>query len=377
MTIRKLTSIILTMVMLISISVISVSAYDATIAESETISVSAAYDAAYTVKFVPAENATLVFESLADGVDTFCELYDENDELVFYSDDNDLGLNFFIEYEFEEGKTYYFNIYSYEEDAVIFDVVLRCSHSFTDDTCDNCGVVCDHSTDKSIFAVCDCGYAYGGADIKCGDTVTVDYALQPVVFRFIPEESGAYIFSSSSEESDPYCDICDASKIPFGGSDDFADTLDFLLYAELEAGETYYYMIADYDENVTFDVTLTKSVHTAKDGTEHRVEYHEYAMGTCQEMEYSEGLYCPECEEYIAGHIETGYGIHEDFDWDNICDYCGEEMYEEDTVIPVLDDLLDFMIRTIEFFEDVLFTLLSLFGISESDFSCNIFDYII
>lgn len=377
MTIRKLTSIILTMVMLISISVISVSAYDATIAEYETISVSASYDSAYTVKFVPAETETLIFESLAEEIDPFCEVYDENDELVFYSDDTYYSLNFSIEYEFEEGKTYYFNIYSYEDEATTFDVVLRCRHSFTGDTCDNCGAVCDHDASESSFGLCDCGYSYDGADIKCGDAVTVDFTTKPVVFRFVPEESGAYILSSSSEEADPYCDLYDASRIPFGYSDDFAEDIDFLLYAELEAGETYYYMIADYDENVSFDVTLTKAVHTAEDGAEHSVEYHEYTMGTCQEMEYSEGLYCPECEEYIAGHIETGYGIHEDFDWDNICDFCGEEMYDEDNVIPGLDGLLDFIIRAVEFFGDVLFTLLSLFGISESDFSCNIFDYII
>ena len=105
MTIRKLTSIILAIVMIISISVITVSAdYDAVIAENETVVISASFEEAATVKFVAAETKKLALKS--DSYDIFCTVYDENYERLelLYSD----GAS--IEYEFEAGKTYSYTV---------------------------------------------------------------------------------------------------------------------------------------------------------------------------------------------------------------------------------------------------------------------------
>ena len=84
MTIRKLTSIILTMVMLVSISVITASAadFDAVIAENETMQVSASFDKTATIKFVSAESKTLALKSENLEEYGFCDLYDENEEFL-------------------------------------------------------------------------------------------------------------------------------------------------------------------------------------------------------------------------------------------------------------------------------------------------------
>ena len=99
---------------------------------------------------------------------------------------------------------------------------------------------------------------------------------------------------------------------------------------------------------------LSKAVHTAEDGAEHPIEYHDSHWGTCQEMTYTDGLYCAECGEYIEGHLEYGYGWHEDEDADYICDLCGEIMIEDLFLYSDFSFLFDIMIEFLEFIEKVI-----------------------
>ena len=362
MTIRKLTSIILAIVMIISISVITVSAdYDAVIAENETVAISASYKEAATVKFVAAETKKLALKS--DSYDIFCTAYDENHERLgwLYSD----GAS--VEYEFEAGKTYYFEIMTYSMKVVTINITLECAHSYVGDTCEWCGKVCDHNTEISYLKICECGYAFCGTDIKCGDTVSVSGSDS--VIRFVPEETGAYILRSDSEDNDPACDLfCGTEYVDF--ADDFGYDWDFVLFAELEAGVTYYYYIIDYGYEAAgaFNVTLSKAVHTAEDGAEHPIEYHDFYWGTCQEMTYTAGLYCAECDEYIEGHLEDGYGWHDDLNEDYICDLCGEIMIEDLLFYSDFSIIFDIMIEFLIFIEEVITVMFEIFGIDENDF---------
>ncbi len=381
---KKILAIILSFVMLVSVLSVSASAADAFDADyeigfGEKISISVPYyDEGYCtfVKFVPDETRELVFKSLADSdvSDPYCELYSADGEFLWSADD-DVFLNFELTYEFIQGETYYFAIADYMSDSVV-DVTLECKHFYADDTCLFCGYVCDHATEGRFAGICECGSAFGGIILEPGEE-TVTYEGADLYYKFVPEEDGIYVVKSNAgEDADPYCELYSADCEFLDSADDSAEDYNFTLFYEFTAGEVYYFLIYDYNETAEWKMTLEKAVHTTEDNEEHILVISEEVVGTCQEMSYSKGLYCPECDIYVEGHEELGYFDHEDFDWDNLCDFCGENLYE-DVVVPDFGEFLDFIIRTIEFFENVLFTLLSLFGISESDFSCDILNYII
>ncbi len=364
MTIRKFTSILLTMVMLVSISVITASAaYDAVIAENETVQVSASFDEIAVVKFVPTESKTLTFKSEMIETYAFCTLYDENNEWYESSEGSLIDMNFAITYDFEAGKTYYFDIRTYSDDVVTFNVTLECAHSYVGDTCENCGNVCDHNTDINLIRVCECGSVFDGTDIACGDTVAVSGENEIVVFRFVPEETDAYIFRSNGPDADPYGLIFFGKQF-YEGNDDFGEGYDFLVFAELTAGEAYYFLVEEYN-GAPYEISLTKAVHTAEDGSEHTVEFHDYNFGTCKEIVYTPGLYCAECDKYIEGHLAEGFGFHDDYDWDGYCDYCDQFLYvtEDDSLIDLVSDFLESLIGVIEFFRDFFVTLFTTLGI--------------
>ena len=113
---------------------------------------------------------------------------------------------------------------------------------------------------------------------------------------------------------------------------------------------------------MSYDVMLTKAVHTADDGSEHDVEYHDWYYGTCQEITYTEGIYCPECDEYIEGHLEDGYGYHEDWDYDGMCDYCGESLQGE-SLIDIIFDFLDEFLAALQGIFDFIIELLDTVGV--------------
>ena len=365
MKIRKFIAIILTMVMLVSISVITVSAsYEASIAENETVTVSVSLENSCTLKFVPTEDKTLALTSDYDESILLCYVYDENNEFVAWSYTNIADTRFNLVYDFEAGKTYYFEINTYTEEAVTFDVTLGCAHSYTDGICDNCGNLCDHSYGYSRIKLCDCGYAYGGEDIACDETVAISAETPATVFRFIPEESGNYIFRSDAPDGDPMVYLFSGNDV-VNANDDFSDSYDFLIFCELTAGEAYYFYVDNYMES-DYEVSLTKAVHTLDDGTEHEVEFYESEYNvTCQEIVYTDGIYCPECDEYIEGHLEEGYGWCEDNDFDDYCDYCGESMYisDFDEIVDLFFEFLDALLADIQEIFDFITGILITVGV--------------
>ncbi len=310
--------------------------YDYEIELGETITVSAPnYDKnefAY-IKFVPETDGRFILESNADeDIDPVCELYDANMEYLSDNDDcNDL--NFCMEYDFTAGETYYFAVAVYSYTAE-FDVSLICGHSYENGVCGTCQKVCDHEiTDKNPCA-CECGEVFNGEDFSVGDEKEF-YAENfgdQVYFRFIPDESGIYIFESvsDSDSSDPSCILYDSYFEQLKTSDD-VNGYDFFLICDLEAGETYYFEVFNFIKDEMCTLKLSRAVHTADDGSEHELEIVEEIDSTCIEHGFTEGLYCPDCEEYTWGHEEKELADwHNDYDGDDICDDCGEPIVYED-----------------------------------------------
>ena len=282
------------------------------------------------VKFVPEKSGKYVIRAESDEVDTAACLYDSNGEELFgeYWDDTDGGYDFRLEYEFEAGKEYYLNVYTYSENAEAFDLIIECGHSYEDGACVVCGGICSH-TEADFLGYCLCGELFIGKDIKDGDEFELVSESSDDIFwfRFTPGVSGTYSFKSVSEEADPDCFLYDAAGEQIGESYDVSG-MDFDLVYCFEAGETYYFDAHNCYEEGSFKVTLNRLTHTADDGSVHTdIESVDETYSNCTEHGYTNGLYCNECEEFISGHEEKELdkGNHIDDDFDETCDLCGKE----------------------------------------------------
>ena len=361
---KKLISITLSILLAFSLLVLPVSAEDlfddaVELALGEKITFDFTYDVFEKyIKFVADKTMTVsVSSETADEKDPYCMVYDADGVDIAYADDSVTGYDFICKFEVTEGETYYILVGLYNFETATTVVSLACGHAYTDGICDYCGNVCDH-TELGFLKTCECGYAFEGIDIDSGDTVHIS-GSNAVVLRFVPEETGAYILRSDAENNDPVCEIfCGTEYIDF--ADDFGYDLNFVFFAELEAGVSYYYYVHDYsdEDEISFNVTLSKAVHTAEDGAEHPLEYHDYYWGNCQENAYTEGIYCAECSEYIEGHLEDGYGWHQDYDNDEKCDFCGAEMIYEDYPETEINEIVSLFIELIReiisLFEDLI-----------------------
>ncbi|MBE6771578.1 MAG: hypothetical protein E7547_05475 [Ruminococcaceae bacterium] len=288
------------------------------------------------VKFVPEKSGKYIFRTESDGVDTGAFLFDSNGEEIFgeYQDDTEESGDFRLEYEFEAGKIYYLNIYTYSDSAETFALVIDCGHNFDDGTCVICGKNCDHSK-IAFLGYCPCGEKFLGKDINDGDEFELENAAETEIFwfRFAPEVSGFYSFKSVSENADPDCILYDADGEWVFYSNDVNGS-DFDLIYCFEAGETYYFDAHNCYPEGTFTVSVNRIIHTSDNGTEHTdFDYVEGTYSNCTEHGYTNGLYCNECEKFVYGHEELPLdeGYHVDDNFDETCDLCGKEnIWEEE-----------------------------------------------
>ncbi len=282
------------------------------------------------VKFVPEKSGKYIFRTESDGVDTGAFLFDSNGEEIFgeYQDDTEESGDFRLEYEFEAGKIYYLNIYTYSDSAETFALVIDCGHNYEDGTCVICGKNCDHSK-IAFLGYCPCGEKFLGKDINDGDEFELENAAETEIFwfRFAPEVSGFYSFKSVSENADPDCILYDADGEWVFYSNDVNGS-DFDLIYCFEAGETYYFDAHNCYSEGTFTVSVNRIIHTSDNGTEHTdFDYVEGTYSNCTEHGYTNGLYCNECEKFVYGHEELPLdeGYHVDDNFDETCDLCGKE----------------------------------------------------
>ncbi len=310
--------------------------YNYEIRLNETITVFAPLydldDYAY-IKFVPQKDGVYALKSFDnDERDPICVIFDADMEYLDENDDYN-GVEFFAEYEFTAGKTYYFGVSVYSEEADI-NVTLVCVHDYEDGICTKCSKECNHELTELKPFSCECGEVFAGKDISAGAELEHDCAEldnEKRWYRFVPEESGVYVFDSITVPgviSDPRADLLNEFGEWLDYNDDYDGSLDFKLFYSFEAGETYYLEVFNAYLDSSFTVRLEKFTHTADDGSKHSdVEIIDETYSNCTEHGYSKGIFCNECEEFVLGHEEylLDEGCHPDDDGDETCDLCGKE----------------------------------------------------
>ena len=135
-----------------------------------------------------------------------------------------------------------------------------------------------------------------------------------------------------------YAEIYNEMGENLASNDDFGDSMDFIIWYEFVAGGTYYFEINTFYDNSDVEFSFVDAVHTADDGSEHPLVYTDEECGTC-----------------------------EDYDGDDICDYCGEPMYEdEDTTDDTCEDCgmvhINFFSEIICFFTRIINFIKNLFA---------------
>ncbi len=282
------------------------------------------------VKFVPRKSALYKLKANSDELDTYCYLYSSTsgEECLASADDSGESTDFVIEYDFEEGETYYFHVGVFSDQEQKFEIYLECGHVFEGESCIICGKVCDH-TEIGFLGFCLCGKVFLATDLKEGDEYELERESYDDIFwfRFIPEISGTYSFKSVSENLDPDCNLYDAAGEWINSSYD-ENGLDFDLISYFEAGETYYFDVRELYGGGAFSVVLEYQTHTADDGSKHAVEFVDSTFSNCTEHGYTSGLYCSICDKFVSGHEELPLDefYHIDEDINDICDLCGKEI---------------------------------------------------
>ncbi len=354
---KKLLSIILSVLMLVSMISVSAGAANANeIRYGETVTVKASSQPKY-LKFVPEKSGKYVLRSLAEHVDPYCKLFVEDSQEAV-ADNDDCGhddYNFALEYDFEAGKAYYFyyHVYVVLDEETEFEVVLECGHTYEDGKCVTCEKVCSHD-EIGFLGLCGCGKEFLGKELTDGFSLEYSEVTDTMWLRFVADKSGYFLLGSDSadEESDPECILYDFKGEYIADNFD-SDGLDFRLYAYLEEGETYYYEVYPYDGPLSGEISFSYLVHTADDGSVHPVDYVETVYPTCTEIGYTEGFFCSECDEYLSGHeeLEIDEYNHNDDNWDFICDDCGEVIFVPCThICHSMNPFLQFIWRIVSFF---------------------------
>lgn len=333
---KNLLAIILILVMLLSaLSVVASAAGEQVITPYEKIEVTASNSLNPVFKFVSEETRTYFVKSFADeSIDPYCYIESE-DGTVFEEFDDSVGdYNFANRFEFEAGVVYYITILTYSEEEATFEFAFECVHNWDEGTCTYCTYVCDHDTTGKQFNTCDCGAISLCKEIKLGETLTVAYEADPICVKFTPEEDVAAMFRSyvynDGQGFDVRASLYNSNGEELEYSDDFSGSYDFLIWYEFTAGETYFFEVNSFYEEIDVVFTLEPSVHTTEDGDEHALEYKTETVGTCLEYMFYEGMYCEDCGEYIiGGKPMLCEGSHFDGDADGYCDACGEEYVED------------------------------------------------
>ncbi len=336
--------------------------HDYEISYGETITVQAPlFDSgeyAY-IKFVPENDSKYILESNTDVLDPVCILYDESGSELENNDDG-IDRNFRVEHYFYAGETYYFAVQIYSKDeGNEFEVTLRCGHNYENSVCGICGNVCDHENADGVLGFCGCGNVYLGKDIKAGDSENFLYENGiDAYFRFVPEETGNYVFASVSdtEYGDPLCHVF-GSDLEYIASSDDVIGYDFVLVYYFEKGETYYFEVTNYCEDEACTLKFERSAHTVN-GVKHELYLDEGYTSSCTEHGCSAGFYCEDCEEFVWGHEELPFE-HNDWDENGICDDCGADIYTFWEKIALWFDNLFMQIK--EFFAGIIFSITILF----------------
>ena len=304
----------------------------------------------YYLRFIPTQSVIYkVYSTSYDGNDLKLEIYDQDFSMVNKSDDsikNANELDFYIFIELEAGKTYYFNIFSYNKYNDTFVLTLE-KHEHTTKTfchgtmCEECEKMLDeslinpdvHIDEKdSLNNICDFCMEYCAEDFELGkQTVPTDsynYHNSNTLYRFVPEQTGNFlIYSIYSSDAmveintysvedgfEVYKDQDDANQM-FGN-------YDFWLEVELQEGQEYFFRFFSHDNEG--DVNIVFVSHDE-----------------CDVQALCGGTYCTKCFEHFSEELDETKHIWnqgdcifcednhdcqiDDWDEDGICTVCEED----------------------------------------------------
>ena len=343
---KKALSIILAILM-ITASIPFAFAAETVIKPFEPVSVTVSETKSTVLKFVPEKTAKYyVVSYAADDVDPYAIIEDVANNDILTIDDTEDDYNFFAKYEFVAGNVYYITVCSYSEGTATFDVVLECVHTFEEDVCTTCEMVCDHTTEGKRFNTCECGKESDCRAIAIGYKInTIVDASKPVWYRFVPDEDVSAVLYSDVYDYEAVSGFDVSAKIfnadgdEVAYNDDCCGSYDFAVFYTFEAGEAYYLEISSYYEELEVDFFFVLAQHTTEDGEVHDVVFvPSNSNDVCLGAVYTDGVYCAECDYYFIGHEETDNRFCCDDDLDNYCDYCGEYMGTDEDDADVEED---------------------------------------
>ena len=189
-------------------------------------------------KFVPEVSGIYVFYAYNNYVydsyiDNYATLLDADFGYLTSDDDTGVNNNFYIDYYLEAGQTYYLNV---EESSYAQGGNYYITVELYDDT--------------SLYT-----------DLYVGEmhTVNIDTSYNTVLFKFVPMESGPYLFYSESYGNyvDTYGSLFDENNNVIISEDSGGPNGNFCIIGNLTAGETYYFEARMYGSSTgTFDFAV-------------------------------------------------------------------------------------------------------------------------
>ena len=207
--------------------------YDNRFAGAETISLNSSKsvnilsaEAEKIFKFIPPGTGFYSFESsdISTG-NPKAWLYNSDYTELAFNDDSAGNLNFRLTYHLVAGTTYYFAAGCFNPNPAAYTVKVVTT-----------------TVPSSIPAV---SLSWGGGSRYA----SCDAQNKAVFYRFIPSQSGEYMFFSTASSGDPKIWLYDSNMSMIGSNDDGAGNRNFRLSASLFSGQTYYIVAGEFGTN--------------------------------------------------------------------------------------------------------------------------------
>lgn len=217
------------------------------------------------------------FES-SGSTDVDAVLYDGNQlDLQYNGDFSEGTVNFRISQQLYAGQRYYLSVLHADEEAGTGSYIVQISQA-ADDHANYFGAA-------TYVSVNSLGGSFSG---------TVNYAGDVDYYRFTPTTSGTVTIQSSGS-NDVVAQIYDSNQQPVNGRDDInATNLNFGVYQNLTAGQTYYLVVESFEKPAVGAYTVTVSAGMVAMGNDTAVAGYDPAF-------LAEAFLGPLCRQSIPG----------------------------------------------------------------------------
>ena len=191
--------------------------------------------------FTPEDDSFYQIISSGD-IDSKIEVYSSG-EWIGEDDDSGKDYNFSYVFQGTPGKSYEFRVFTYGGDAGSFSILLTKLDIQTSDLL-----------------------------LDTEQTVHVEESIGEIWYKYTPEETGAYVFSSSGE-ADPYAEV-HLEDQTLCADNDSGENNNFRCEFIAVAGNTYYFRLQNAVPETDFNILLTKKAGLEA-GVEKKVSFSE------------------------------------------------------------------------------------------------------